>query len=476
LAGTAALLASIATPSAMAEDVAVFNIHGVAGIAGKNYEPEETSNPVDLEGTRLVVEIGRGWQCEETEDLPSGQTYTLISTTGGLTGAFVGTPDGAEISTSNWQIVVGPCKSEIWSRIRFRINYEESGPVQTVTATVVNGSPVPVSDVRVSGTARSPKVINQVAALTAEIESSSGTPSGIVSFAQEGPIPECQGEPITRAYKSFVAHCETFLVASRRAGCGFHWGGEIAARFVPAPETELLGTTGYTIICAEPTATSTAVAASDPAPLPGTVVTYRATVTPALLGRKVPSGVVRFDDDGNHIGGCEEQPLAPEGQTATAECTVEYRDIGTHTITAAALLEEKYFGDSISPPLQVFVTSAVQGAPIPSPQPTLIPPMEPLVAELTGQPSRPRAKASPPKCVVPRVKGELLASAAITSRSPLRARDGERATRAAPTGGRAPERCSGSEAGARGTDRRDARRKADARAPQANLTEASAAP
>lgn len=76
LIGTVMLLVSIAGPTAVAEGSTVFSIHGVAGVAGKNYEPELSSEAVDLEGQTLVIQIDGGWNCEdaETSCLPDRST------------------------------------------------------------------------------------------------------------------------------------------------------------------------------------------------------------------------------------------------------------------------------------------------------------------------------------------------------------------------------------------------------------------
>ncbi len=66
-------------------------------------------------------------------DLSSGQTYTLLSTTGPLTGVFANAHEG-------WEIPIqfeGGC-TETWS---MQISYQQSGSTETVTGTLVAGPP-----------------------------------------------------------------------------------------------------------------------------------------------------------------------------------------------------------------------------------------------------------------------------------------------------------------------------------------------
>ncbi len=80
-----------------------FSIRGIRGIADENYQPVVSSEPIDLDEAPLrVILEAHGAGCNLTF-LPAGQVYTLVSTSGGLSGNFtVGSsgealPDGGEI-------------------------------------------------------------------------------------------------------------------------------------------------------------------------------------------------------------------------------------------------------------------------------------------------------------------------------------------------------------------------------------------
>ena len=98
--------------------------------------------------------------------------------------------------------------------------------------------------------------------------------------------------------------------------------------------------------------------------LPGSPVTYNASVSPRPDG-----GSVGFWDGGEPISGCGEQPIDPA--TGSAHCSVTYSAAGAHAITA------RYFGDtnfaesgpspevaeSVTPPCPTGVTHQALGEP-----------------------------------------------------------------------------------------------------------------
>lgn len=103
------------------------HIHGIGTTAGSDYSQLRSAGPVSLGGATLeLATTVDGGQCD---DLPIGSTYTLITTTGSLSGTFGNAPEGAIVADS------GSC-----SATGYRINYHESGPVQTVTATVTTSN------------------------------------------------------------------------------------------------------------------------------------------------------------------------------------------------------------------------------------------------------------------------------------------------------------------------------------------------
>lgn len=88
------------------------------------------------------------------------------------------------------------------------------------------------------------------------------------------------------------------------------------------------------------TATTTSlVSSADPA-VAGSLVTYRATVTPAPDG-----GEVAFSDGGRAITGCSAVPLDMTSGSAVATCTTPYFVASRHAI-AAVYAGDPYFGSS----------------------------------------------------------------------------------------------------------------------------------
>jgi Carboxypeptidase regulatory-like domain len=68
--------------------------------------------------------------------LPAGQVYTLISTTGTLSGAFANVSEGGEITLAQ----APPCAQQ-----HLRVSYHESGATKTVTGTVVAATTPPAN-------------------------------------------------------------------------------------------------------------------------------------------------------------------------------------------------------------------------------------------------------------------------------------------------------------------------------------------
>jgi hypothetical protein len=97
----------------------VFWIEGTGTTAGTNYSQLTSTGDVALGGARLL--IGEGDGCP---DLPIGNSYTLVSTTGAVNGTFAGLPDGA--TTPDFGCA---------HQNTFRIHYG----AHAVTATVVAG-------------------------------------------------------------------------------------------------------------------------------------------------------------------------------------------------------------------------------------------------------------------------------------------------------------------------------------------------
>jgi hypothetical protein len=327
LLAVACAAALVAAPAASASEPEIpqTQIEGVGGVAGVNYKTFTTDEPLNLDnqsGSRLsgfLIYIALGWYCDLTPPLPTGQVYTLVSTTGGLTGEFPETPNGTVVNGENG----GHDCFE--SKFRFRIEYHESGPVQTVTATVVEGRPTPVSDVVVTRSPPGPLLPNQPVTQRVIVETSSGRPEGTVDDP-------CGEQRVTAIGRSFGVICHTLYAAEPSGACTF--GVQSSVRFVPASEAAMAGWEQRTPSCAEFAPPKITLRASGTAPHPNEDVTFTARVTPKYLGPIVPSGTVTFREVAypDPLPSCEDLPLTPEGGSGVATCHVSYATPGPHEI------------------------------------------------------------------------------------------------------------------------------------------------
>ena len=143
-----------------------FRIAGSGTSVGSDYAQLTSTGAVSLGGALLdVASISPSFNCLR---LPVGQQYTLISTTGPLTGAFANAPDGGTV-TDDFGCSDGYTNA-------YRIDYHESGPVQTVTATVV--TPVGLSPSTVT-----PPQITGAAPVGSVLSASTGSWSGDAPLA-----------------------------------------------------------------------------------------------------------------------------------------------------------------------------------------------------------------------------------------------------------------------------------------------------
>ena len=193
----------------------------------------------------------------------------------------------------------------------------------TAEATLVQGS----NTLLVAS--QSALVTNERAALFAAVSSATGSPSGTITFNEGGaPIAGCVGESITPSNPA--ATCQTSFAASTSPE-------QVAAVFTPNFASPTPGSTGAITLIVKPDSTSVSLDVS-PTANAGQSTTYTATVTPPAIrpGPVEPTGSVEFFDNGRPIPSCLRRPVVSRGAT----CTLTYKALGTHTITA------RYLGDS----------------------------------------------------------------------------------------------------------------------------------
>ena len=108
-----------------------FAISGSGTTAGTDYGQLTSSGTVALGGATLSIastSINGPPPCQ----YPVGRVYTLISTTGTLTGAFANAANGGIVADAANNGIPG-CAQPVF----YRIGYNEIGPTKTVTATVL---------------------------------------------------------------------------------------------------------------------------------------------------------------------------------------------------------------------------------------------------------------------------------------------------------------------------------------------------
>jgi hypothetical protein len=116
-----------------------FEIRGTSPTPGVDYGELVANGPVNLADTFLAIYVP-----EPCEAPPVGQVYTLLETSGELTGSFGGAFEGAVIPVEFFK----ECGTQ--PPVKVRVEYHRGGAINTVTATVV--APVRV------GTPESPPV------------------------------------------------------------------------------------------------------------------------------------------------------------------------------------------------------------------------------------------------------------------------------------------------------------------------------
>jgi hypothetical protein len=215
------------------------------------------------------------------------------------------------------------------------------GPVSSALTAVVTAA----STTTLLASPNAP-VANETLTLIATVTSSvsAGAPSGAVSFNNGGKeIRGCANVSVTPTGQSVTVVCRTSFAASTAL---------LTAVFTPTAGSNVTGSTSdISTIRVGHDSSSISLDASKTVNV-GVSTTYTATVTPPASrpGPIEPSGSVEFFDGGQPVASCLSQELLNGGAT----CTVTYKALGMHSITA------RYGGDanfrgSISPAQPVSV-------------------------------------------------------------------------------------------------------------------------
>jgi hypothetical protein len=172
---------------------------------------------------------------------------------------------------------------------------------------------------------------NETATLIATVASSisSASPAGTVSFQDAGiPIAGCSAVPVAPLNQSVQVTCQTEFSASSSPDA-------LTAVFTPGGNSVVTGSTSQTLnLAVGHDSTTTALDVSNPVVIAGRTATYTATVAPAHAGAFHPTGGVQFLDRGTPISACSAQPLQVSQGFDSAQCTVHYAKVGSHSISA----------------------------------------------------------------------------------------------------------------------------------------------
>jgi hypothetical protein len=127
------------TPAATfdGQSSAIFSVISSGADAGTDYSQLRSTGAVALGGARLGISVG-GLGPGVCPAPAMGTVYTLVSTTGRLTGTF-------NVAEGNLLTLGGPPPCPQRLPFALRIGYHESGSPQTVTATVVPALPLGVA-------------------------------------------------------------------------------------------------------------------------------------------------------------------------------------------------------------------------------------------------------------------------------------------------------------------------------------------
>jgi hypothetical protein len=305
-----------------------FDISSGGATPGTNY-PQLTAGQVALGGT-LALEGSVSGPPGNCPTITPGQSDTLITTTGTLSGTFSNVPNGTVLDNSLHLQCGGAPTS-----IPVRINYT----AHTVTMTFLDTSTTTLS---ASPTAA---VTNQPVKLTATVTPSKPTSavSGTVAFINgSGPVPGCSAKPVSQT-SPHTATCTTSFPSGQQ-----HIG---EATFTPDSNSQTAGSYGPSsgVISVSPSSTAvklsvTAARVPDNKP-PYTYFNAKAVVTPSYGGNTQPTGNVAFYEDGTEIAKCTPSPVfgvstSATTQQAQAGCYIVNPPSGLHSFTA------KYLGDS----------------------------------------------------------------------------------------------------------------------------------
>jgi hypothetical protein len=156
---------------------------------------------INLGGASLSLNNADG----SCSNLAPGTVATLVTTSGILTGTFGGISDGTIVNIG----CIGGTPQQA------RINYHRSVSPETVTATILGGTPGAVSTSTTLSVPSSPTAGSNVS-YTATVTPASGltTPTGSVKFTDNGNSIGCDNQSLTAGLSSSTATCAVSNIAA----------------------------------------------------------------------------------------------------------------------------------------------------------------------------------------------------------------------------------------------------------------------
>jgi hypothetical protein len=253
-------------------------------IAGGDYSQLTSTGAIQLEGAKLGVYVEKRTNAG-CPSLAFGQVYTLLSTTGGLSGAFGNAPQGSEIPVS-FAKACGSMPPQF-----LRIAYNESGLTQTVTGTLTAGV---ASSTTLSASPLDP-LTGQSVTLTATVAPeasyrSSLAPWGSVEFESNGAvIPGCAAQQVSGDEAVFTATCKASFAAAGAQS--------LTAVFTPEVSVDLLASTS-----ASETLNVSQAPTPPPNPTPTPNPTGTTTGTATSTGTSTTTGTTASGSPGSQGG------------------------------------------------------------------------------------------------------------------------------------------------------------------------------
>jgi hypothetical protein len=196
---------------------------------------------------------------------------------------------------------------------------------------------------------------NQTVTLVATVNSSSGNadPSGSVTFFNGfTPIHGCTNQNFKATSPSITLICQASFAAGTAS---------LTAVYTPTAGSPIQGSASpLSTLNVAKDSTSTSLAVTKQV-LRRKRATYTATIVLPVSnsGPIEPTGRVRFFDGGRPIRGCENRPLS----RLAATCTVRYRSLGGHKISAR-YAGDSNFAPSASPSRLVRIVRRTSGPPV----------------------------------------------------------------------------------------------------------------